>query len=717
MTTENGAPPPKASALVVGIESYGVAGAGQGLRGSALLAAQFVQWLLGNGVCSPGRITLMANYEASSYQDGTSAASLSPRQLLTDLEAKGINVLPQARADIDFGRWINGPHGPKQDDELFTLFWIGHGFTFPDDPSERLCLLGSDADDTKLENVELTDLLHEVGRVAPAADVVAFVNACRAPAPADWVRRLDRGQQRLSAGQANEPRPRSQSVVYAAAHGETTKMVGNPDTTFAAVLLKRLEVLGDAGPRALFGAGLVELVEDLHKDQVGLYWTRFGYWDPYRKLSLRPPQDSSLKHEEWQNLVKEAEAIDGSHATERRVRWGAFCHASGLDGPDERPERIDSLKDLILALRDLPPRWPTLAPPLVSACDYVAHLPDANAQPGLRQWCEDWASHRGRDGVRRLERARELRPDELPHRPYLSIEVVHVPEAAVRGRRSPKRYRVKPFLWTDNGPDWLTWSDLVPRDEIIAETLYAIGEAVERGDVPYPDDLLVEFVLPRRLLGWWPEYEQELGLQYAIVIRDQERLVCLDGKSAARQAGNKLRLIADHPPHDGAPLSERVAWFTCDEPHEPTTDRIKFAVRRNFCLVLGRKNGYPSADDSDGAPPWELVESVKAGAAIVVSLQQEINCDSRLHALSLASGGEEMKCYMAEGRQLIIRNIDDADSWRALSRDLPYIIRDIREELTWRNRPDLKIGVLMEDPKRLWPGYFELTSGYQPGSN
>jgi len=358
------------SALVVGIESYRIAGAGADLPGSAKLAARFARWLLRQGICLPERITLMTAYDEAAYSSGKYGPELSPEDDLEELRAgPGVKVdwLPHANAASDFGEWINGTHAPREKDAFFLLFWVGHGFTYPGLRDRRLCLLGSDANDYQLNHVELTDLLDVVSEIAPGVHEVAFVNTCRAPVTAGWERRLQDGwrpvtpptSQPLSSG-GSQPAS-EQSIVYAAAHGQTTKMAGWQDRTFADVLLEKLDALPDgAGPLAVFDDDLKGF-----GDLIGWrpYVTTFGYFhDRTERLDTPPQDDRDLTYDEWQRLVKIARRIDAGPKTRWDVRLGAYCQAVGLEevlGLDtghvaDRPRSPDTLEDLIGVLRNRP---------------------------------------------------------------------------------------------------------------------------------------------------------------------------------------------------------------------------------------------------------------------------------------------------------------------------------------------------------------------------
>jgi predicted nucleotide-binding protein len=272
---------PQASALVVGIERYGDTGSGWDFPGAARLAARFALWLIRHRICPPERITLMTTYEEAAYENGILDRSLSPKDLVDSLNALGggLRMVRDARVDKEFTDWIT-KHGPMESDELFVLFWVGHGFSNRNDLYQKLYLLGSDADGYQLRNVELAQLLHAVGSNAPRADQVGFVDVSRAPIAAGWEKRLSDGVRMVpeNAARQYDRHPKSQSIVFAAAHGETTKQAGWRSKAFGELLLGLLEKLPEgSSPKTVFGDELRHIVEELAREQAAPFWVSYGY--------------------------------------------------------------------------------------------------------------------------------------------------------------------------------------------------------------------------------------------------------------------------------------------------------------------------------------------------------------------------------------------------------------------------------------------------------
>ena len=600
-TTPGAAPVPRnASALVVGLEKYDdIPGAGTDLPGSARLAARFALWLLERRICLPDRITLMTAYDEAAYRDGVHEKELSPEGKLDELKSyaggtgPGVNLVPDARAEEDFEAWILGGHGPQPQDHLFLLFWVGHAFTYPDRRDDRLCLLGTDASAYQLKHIELTNLLDTVTDIAPGVHEVAFLNTCRAPVQGQWEKRLEEGFRAVSrpasprsGERPGRPAPRSQaaqSIAYAAAEGQTTKMAGWHEQSFADVLLGRLEdPSSDGNPQAVFGDFLKGIGDQLRwGDGFRPHVTTFGYFHDYEKrLDKPPPTDEDLSHEEWTRLTEIAQAIDASASTRKfsyaNLYWNAYYHAVELwqvlgvdnDIPD-RPERLDSLEDLIEELRDRPCQQRTYPPPLVIACDFVAYLPRRSpARRDLAAWCQKWAHDRvRRGGRRRLDLAEKRRPKRLYSGEYLSISVDDKPNLRldIPAKRdiSDKQYWLRGFLWATGGPALLPSDRWVTKNEIAAAAVKMIGEA-ERlqyiGDLP---GLLVEFVLPRDLLGRRLEYEGNpaLGLN-PVVFRNLERLRSSSMALARSRAQKTQDLIDQHRPRK-SPWSTLIKWIPC----------------------------------------------------------------------------------------------------------------------------------------------------------
>jgi hypothetical protein len=735
-----------ASALVVGIETYQITRTGD-LPGSAKLAVRFAMWLLNRGICLPERITLMTAYDEAAYRSGGRyRPELSPDDDLEKLrEGPGakVNWLSHANAASDFGEWINGPHAPREKDDVFLLFWVGHGYTYPERRRRGLlCLLGSDADDYQLTHVELTNLLDVVGEIAPGIHEVAFINACRAPVTAGWEPRLQDGERRvtLPTGRAPSPKgsdsPLEQSIVYAAAHGQTTKMAGWQDRTFADELLAKLEALppGD-GPLAVFGDELAGF-----GDQIGWrpYVTTFGYFhDRTERLDTPPQDDCDLTYDEWQRLVRIARRIDGPSGPKTRwdVRLGAYCQAIDLeevlgldtDNPPDRPKPPDTMEELIGVLRNRPSRSKDLPPPLVVACEFVAHLPTPAPRSQLARWCAAWAKARGPDGGLRLAHAQRRRPGRLPG-DYLSILVneVYDPRGPLAvGQQTPsRRYRLSALLWAMDGPvalrgdGWGTQGDAaeaaagITANEVADAAARLIGHVV-----PERKQMLVEFVLPRELLGRRLEYEgaSPLGFIRPIVFRDLDRLRRLDKSSARNRAEQTREHIDEFKAGRRSPWSKRIKWLTCRELHGVTLGDISAIVAEDniFCVALEHGDSASvSHDGADADPPRGLIYSVDSGASIVLSLKYVNHCGSCALNLSSQAGGSATLCRMPNGRNLVARSVNDTVHWKGLP-DLPYIARQIRSRLHFAG---LQIGVLMEDKSRLWPSYDQLADETQAGT-
>jgi len=617
-----------------------------------------------------------------------------------------VRALEHARADQDFTRWINN-YGPAGDDRLFLLFWVGHGFAYPNDALEKLALLGSDADDYRLRHVELNNLLHAAAGAAPRADVVAFVNACRVPVTAGWESRLETGFRDLSTERGKEATHHGRRfVVYAAAHGNTTKMEGEEDITFADKLLDRLELLESSqGPAEIFGEKLEAFVKELSRHQAGPHWTSYGYWDPERKEQLpSPPDDQNLTWDEWRELREKAAAIDDAPdiSLTGLVRSGAYFHAVGLNGLEDEPPRLESVTDLVTALRDRRP-LEDQAPPLVIACDYVANLPERGGRPELAEWCERWASARGGDGVYRLQNARDERPPRLPNRPYLSISV-----ADFRGA-PPGRYQLEPLLSAIGRLRKRAIRGPYTESQIPAGIANMINEVVADRKLPRLDDLVVEVVLPHRLVrrGWKPEYMRPdpfLGINYAIVIRDQDiaRGGRENGAAVARsKAWASFQRMDDYKPDQASRWSDRIEWFTCEDTRKPTQNEIAVTLNKHdkFCIGLGRKKDPASRGKKSNGPLMGLVESVKSGAAIVVSVQHVMDCDDCGGTNSEQGGDSRQECDIPAGKRRVNQMVDQSPNGL---HDLPYILRDVRNELGAES--ELQICVYMEDPGRLWWG-------------
>lgn len=710
------------SALVVGIERYGFGESGPRIPGAAKSAAEFARWLLDRQICQPGRITLMAAYEEEEDP-------LEPTgTLIEGLREDGVRVLNTARADQDLAVWIQ--HGPRQDDELFVLFWVGHGFAHPRDPYEEVCLLGEDADDFVLRHVELRQLMTAAGTAAPRARQVAFVDACRGVIPYGWESRLTGGNRPVPLGNW-EPSNREKSIVYAAAHGKTTKQAGWTERTFADVLLEKLDRLPRGkGPGDLFETGLEQLMDELAEQQGAPFWTIYRYEHGGTKKPYLAPDDGDLTKPEWADLEAEANAIDGAASRTARFQellWHAYCVAVGPALPSEPhklPARLENVSDLVRVLRDEPARRDALPPPLVTACDFVVTLSRHGTMRGLAAWCTAWANAHA-EGHGRLKRARHRYPSRLEEN-YLSIMIAKPEPEPEPHRRDPARtaasqHRLTAVLWAAGNP-----KRLEPAQQSTAsknKILPAVHDLINQVDHTYKvidiRDMVVEFVLPETLLGWptLPE-QQNLGLNHPVVVRDLERLT--GQVPGITLAENKWRHIERYAQGRKLSWGDRIKWF--DIGPSPSVEEIEGAVALDdtFCIALapwhamtaanGRRNGIP-------AMPM-LIETSQAGAAIVVWIYHDHqNCSRHYgrngdHRMWRHGRNGSSSCAIPHIRNQITRGVSKKKSGGLL--ELPRLLKKIRQEMSNGNLPSAQIGVLMENTSRFPPNYFGWGVGVAP---
>ena len=709
----------KVSALVVGIEKYRTTGHSRYLEGAARSSMDFTNWLIDRAGFPPERITLMV-----AYDEETPDPAQSNRLTLEDLRKRQVNLIEDTGISEGFERWARD-HPPAPDDTLFVLFWIGHGCAYPNDPTGRVCLLGPDATNDVLHHVDLDDLLHAAGTYAPDAERVAFVDACRGIVHRAWDRPLENGYHRVpkkigGSGEPNGPL----SVVYAAAHGETTRDAHWQDRGFAEELLEQLSDQGKMirNPVALFGDELEKLVESLAAGQNAVpFWVQYGY--RYRRKATNippPPEDICLTPLEWDRLQREAARIDrGTHsASAWHWLWSAYCFALG-PAPRETsrplPDRLTSVSDLVTALRDLPARGnapsTVSAPPLVVACDFIAHLSDARGRSRLARWCDEWAANRDDRAASHCDRARQLsdvqkqRPARLPSQSYLSIVVINVAEA-----NGTDRYSIKAVLWAVGRPKLLGVSGQanLTEDGIFGAVKDLLDQVFRDDDLSTKqNEMILEFVLPKNLLGWVGRGEQQsLGFRYPVVIRDRDR------KSDVRhQDKNTWRGIDGFSASRRLLWSDRIRWFTCGPPW-PTRATIEATTansERWFGIGLALPSRLRSGDGDDWGLPPGLTDAINAGAAIVVWIRQEnYTCDGRHYWLRRRIGNGAAGCFVPHVQKLIAKGLDRRKTQGL--RDLPQLLREIRVQMHEKvgSVSPPEIGVLMEDPMRFWPGYFGL---------
>jgi vWA-MoxR associated protein C-terminal domain len=739
-----GRAPADESALVVGIEAYPGLGDRFDLPGTARSAARFARWLLDRRVCRPERLTLMLAYDKARYEREDNLADCSPEAFIADVLAftdggqgkvnfichDGTGDRGRHRmlvTDEDFTAWVNTAHAPRLHDRYFHFFFAGHGFRYLVDRRPRLCLLGADADPDKLRNVVFEELLGRVEDIAPGVHQVAFMNTCRAPI-GNWAGQLKAGieaipmpHRRIEPQVQREP---TQSILYAAAEGETTKMSGWQDMTFADVLLDMAEILtpdelpNEGKTRAIFtkfNRRLRTIGERLQSTSASQGNPTVFEIAPHRgdRRVYLPVTPQEVRPDELALLLQTATSID-DHANgpgRSRAYWGAYAEAVGLTvhGPDADPDppaELDTLEQLVHALYS---RRPTGSagrlPPLVTAMDYIARLPDGDSQPALATWCDTWAGNHVA-GEDRLIQARQFRQvNRLPTGEYLSV--------LVKGDKSgikASRYQLHGLLWSPAGFRSMDARRSVTADGIVPELENLINQINQLrvvGDLP---EMIIELVLPRELIGRHFEYEAdpEFGIRFPVVIRDLERLHLGWDSTAIKTARTILECLHEFRRKKGRRTwSSKVAWIDCGKPDEEKRAEIRKIIseRKKFCLVLEHGNGGKKATGVDGGLPHELVKSIEYGAAIVVSLWCEGNC--RMCDTWLSREGEECDsaCQMPHDRKNFEKSINKSPNGLL---DLPSILKNSRDSMLRKN--GLKAGVLMDDDSRLWPQWAVLTS-------
>jgi hypothetical protein len=702
----------RASALIVGLEHY--QDASLNLEGAAGLAARFARWLIERGVCAPARIALMTGYGKPTREPAGPT-----RTVLSHLADQGVELLTDASADHGFKDWVTGPLGPKDTDELFVLFWLGHGRAAGG--RDRVCLLAGDATAGRPRHLELTQFLDAVATHAPAADRVAFVDACRNVVSRRLERSFDYWEESIPDRPDSRPAPRKLSVVYAAAHGEATAGWDKKGQTFGEVLLDRLEALPrDTRPQAFFANDDGELhrflIDFAKGQQATPFWTLYGYRIPEGAATLQPPDERNLTPAEWNHLLDEVSRIDGNQRSHPswQVLYSAYCSALGLDLEPMPRTGLQNLGDLVRKLMDQPPAsggdLPPLTgnlPPLVVACDYVANQPRERTLSRLNTWCDKWAAARHGQGEE-LSYARKWRRPLLPDQSYLSILIEDgarlVEQPGVSPPTTERCYRVTAVLWAFDGLFRLPASGRV--DEVGAEDIMAsvddlLNEAAHHRHKELMD-MVVEFVLPRHLLGWRPEYgsERDLGADYPVVTRDLQRLRGTSAGESSYRAMEKCRIMevfsaGSNGSHSWA---DKMDWIDCGDWREPKEIGERAGGRETYGIGLAPpKSRLPASRGRTGMVPG-LLKAVDAGAPIVVLVLNNADCGGHESPLTT--------CAVPPIKSLIMKGINRLP--RGLL-DLPYLLRDMRSSM--RDEASPQIGMIMEERTRLWPGCFSLRSG------
>jgi hypothetical protein len=228
--------PAQTRAVVVGIETYAIAGA-RPLNGPARDACRFIRWLRGRGVPAEN-IVLFASPLPGANADE-----------VTKLEASEKIVASPAKREALYTHLTK--ELPKQSAGLFWLFWGGHGVAAGDD--ERR-LIFADATEDDYSSFDLKAMLRGIRdvRYAGLPRQVVVVDAC-----ANELRTLPAAMP--FPAQTLEPSI-EQFAILAARSGERAKNDNARGTgVFSSALLESLE----AAPVAPFPPDLSKLTDAL----------------------------------------------------------------------------------------------------------------------------------------------------------------------------------------------------------------------------------------------------------------------------------------------------------------------------------------------------------------------------------------------------------------------------------------------------------------------
>jgi hypothetical protein len=736
--------PPAASALVVGLERESDE---RSPSCSVRSATRFVRWLLDRDLCRPDRIMLMT---IDQHRDEAQRTELTA---LADIGVKTEKDFTDTRAA--FQGWMDSDSTcvPRPGDEMFYLFWVGHGLAFPNPRDDRVCLLGAEAGPYQWVHIELNQLLHVVGETAPGVHEAAFVSACR-----DYV--WDGGMGRLEDGRVNVSPPRAvprddtgallaepatREVMCATTQGQSTRQVGFRDQTFADFILEELKDLETSGdPAVFFGDFLDELWRRMRRE-LGRFPELWSYNYLPRGNSryhrhLRH-EESDATQAELNALTEIAERIDRGQVKKGQSREKledlcrvAYCAAVGLQqavGLAASPGGLKfprTLEELVAEPRFQRKTSWDKAPGIVIACDIAATL-GGSGYGALTRWCRDWGKPRrdlGRDIMKYREKSLQSTREKTSRLRFPGEECLSVlvdDEVAADDIGRPPRpdvsdrsryYWLSGSLWAYGELAKLPEGWWVTADEIVqkAEDLYNMVAGYKV--MPDIEDMLVEFVLPRDLLGRRIEYEGEpkLGIKAPVSVRDLERLR-KRGTPGWNTARRKLALIEDMPPKDGSAWADRIKEINCSDLGDLTESEIRRWVNDPEYQALAIWHGYHSKSVNGGHPPVfkELGYAVDAGAAVVLTLHNAWHCK---RCLSLADKHPLWKkddCEMP-GRLEDIKNIvDEGGKWNGL-RDLPSILKKFRDKKPRDEKENgLQVGVLLEHRKRMDASYLMLRTG------
>jgi hypothetical protein len=382
------------------------------------------------------------------------------------------------------------------------------------------------------------------------------------------------------------------------------------------------------------------------------------------------------------------------------------------------PVEAKTVTELIRVLSGERPQHRLWAPPLVYACEVLAHQPHDGCRPELADWVAAWAhDRRAAGGEEKLKRVQGARSRLSADRLCVTVTVREM-------QKNPGLYTLTPYLSGAGEPQSL---DVCYRDvsqqQIPGRIKDAIDEASKQaGGITELDDLLVELVVPASLHGWRFEHEKELR-RFAISFRSWEILDKHLSNTTVQEIQSKWRQIADHQPSIRE-WSETISWLTCTDDSDVVGLADKVSIPgQGFCFGLA-KRAEPGSGQRDGGkkPPWRIMKSkvrashgmqataqvhASGGASedgLPVGLDEVIGKGAPI-VVSLLGGESCQACVLSgEGCQVTQRIEDIKKLVNKRSgglRDLPYIARDIRRGQVGGPVGSLRIGVYLEHMRRL----------------
>lgn len=356
--------------------------------------------------------------------------------------------------------------------------------------------------------------------------------------------------------------------------------------------------------------------------------------------------------------------------------WGALIRE--VAGDAQLPDGLD-LKGLLLWLAELLIADGQIPRPLLASELASQRVSDPAFREALRAVADQWAAEVP-GGRRILNKVRESAEADSPNHAGPCVLIILDPD-----RNGGAGYRLSLILFRNgqDGDPQPSDDGLLSIDDVrdrLRECLPPLVQTLNRSS------LLLEFAVPRNLLNvdfdQWsiPEGTGSnssrsylLGVRYAVVVRDLERMSPIDDRSWWRA---RWQCLCD----SGSQVADGVRWvsLTADHSYDSlTAELLREHARKQVCLALA------SAPVTDTLSAELLEAGLTAGMPAAIWLRQ-VGTDSQ------AADGHYLGLAVKSG---------------VLGR-LPLTVLDLRQEAEAKRRDadhqGRRLSLLWDDPDRTW---------------